>query len=106
MTAYEAQLRIEGENEAPLKVEIDLTDDRLTMTAGGVEIADWERDRIRVNALPDGFHVRAEGELVVLDVSDDAHFALELGLRNAHPTLRRKMSALLRDEQSPYGTQT
>jgi hypothetical protein len=42
--------------------------------------------------------VRAEGEEIVLDVEDEAHFALDLGLRNAHPQLRKKMSALLRDD--------
>jgi hypothetical protein len=51
----------------------------------------------------DGFHVRAEGEEIVLNIEDDARFALDLGLRNAHPNLRRRMSALLRDEP-PRGT--
>jgi hypothetical protein len=53
---------------------------------------------MRIQALPDGFHIRAEGEAIVLDVTDDAEFALELGLRNAHPALRRRMSALMRDD--------
>jgi hypothetical protein len=56
---------------------------------------------MRISALPDGFHIRAEGESVILDVSDEARFAIELGLRNAHPALRQKMAALLRsDEQA------
>ena len=99
MTAYEARLHIEGEGEAPLSVLIDLTDSRLTMSVGDQEVADWARNEIRVSALPDGFHIRAEGEAIVLDVAEDARFALELGLRNAHPTLRRRMSALLREQQ-------
>ncbi len=96
MSAYDARLRIDGTNEAPIHVLIDLTDDRITMTAGEVEVADWARDEIRVSALPDGFHVRAEGEEIILDVTEDARFALDLGLRNAPPYLRRRMSALLR----------
>ncbi|MGB7861654.1 MAG: hypothetical protein WBM90_14255 [Acidimicrobiia bacterium] len=100
MTAYEAKLRIEGENEPPLSVMVDLSDDRMTVSIGDEEVADWARQEMRISALPDGFHIRAEGEMVVLDVTDDAHFALDLGLRNAHPTLRRRMSALLRDDQS------
>ena len=98
MTAYEARLRIEGEAEAPMRVLLDLTDDRLTMTIGEEEVAAWAREEMRISALPDGFHITAEGEAVVLDVEDDAHFALDLGLRNAHPNLRRKMSALLREQ--------
>ena len=100
MSEYEAALRIEGDDEPPLHVEVDLSDDRLTVRAGGVEVAEWERGSMRVSALPDGFHIRAEGEVVVLDVTEDAKFALELGLRNAHPNLRRRMSALLREDRS------
>lgn len=98
MSAYEAWLRISGENEPPLGVEVDLTDERLVVTAGDVAVGDWSRDEVRISALRDGFHLRAEGEEVILDVTDDARFALDLGLRNAHPNLRRRMSALMRDD--------
>jgi hypothetical protein len=98
MTAYDARLHIEGEETQPLPVVVDLTDDRLTMSIGTEEVAVWARDQMRISALPDGFHIRAEGEAVILDVSDDAKFALELGLRNAHPALRRRMAALLRSD--------
>jgi hypothetical protein len=98
MTAYDAQLRLSGTDDAPISVVVDLTDDRLIMTAGDIEVGDWARDQVRVSAMPDGFHVRAEGEEIILDVTDDAHFALDLGLRNAPPILRRRMSALLRSD--------
>lgn len=98
MTAYDAQLQIEGEDTQPLPVVVDLTDNRLTMTVGTQEVAVWDRDVMRISAMPDGFHIRAEGEAVILDVSDDAKFALELGLKNAHPALRRRMAALLRSD--------
>lgn len=98
MTAYDARLQIEGEDTQPLPVVVDLTGERLTMTINDQEVADWAKDEMRIQALPDGFHIRAEGEAIVLDVTDDAQFALELGLRNAHPALRRKMSALMRDD--------
>lgn len=55
-------------------------------------------DEIRASALKDGFHIRAEGEDVILEVDDDARFAVELGLRNAHPDLRKRMAQVLRDE--------
>ena len=100
MTAYEAQLQIEGEGTAPLPVTVDLRGDRLIMSIGDEEVAHWSRDEMRVSALPDGFHIRAEGESVILDVSDDARFAVELGLRSAHPALRQRMAALLRSEST------
>ncbi|MGD2061653.1 MAG: hypothetical protein PVF87_12345 [Acidimicrobiia bacterium] len=99
MTGYDARLQIDGEDGAPIPVVVDLTDNRLRMTIGSEEVADWTRDEMRIQALPDGFHIRAEGEAVVLDVSDDAKFALELGLRNAHPALRKRMAALLRTDE-------
>ena len=98
MAAYEAQLRMDWTDEPPIKVLIDLTDERMTLMSGDVEVADWALSQIRISPMPDGFHVRAEGEEVVLDVTDDAQFALDLGLRHAPPTLRRRMSALLRQE--------
>jgi hypothetical protein len=98
MSAYDAQLRLSGTDDAPISVVIDLTDERIAMTAGDIEVGDWARDQVRVSAMPDGFHVRAEGEELILDVTDDARFALDLGLRNAPPILRRRMSALLRSD--------
>jgi len=98
MSSYDARLRLNGESGLPLGVEVDLTDGRMKVRSGRRELADWEVDQIRVSALQDGFHVRAEGEEVILNVSDDARFAIELGLRTAYPGLRRRMSALMRDD--------
>ncbi|HEX6220448.1 MAG TPA: hypothetical protein VF115_05100 [Acidimicrobiia bacterium] len=99
MTVYDASLRIEGEDSPPLAVVVDLSDDHLKMSVGEQEVADWTREEMRVSAMPDGFHIRAEGEAIILDVTDDAHFAVELGLRNAHPQLRQRMAALLRSDE-------
>ncbi|MDH3249826.1 MAG: hypothetical protein OEQ47_12735 [Acidimicrobiia bacterium] len=96
MSTYEGSLRIPGDDGPPLAVTIDLTGDRLRMSAGDSEIGNWPKSEIRVNALPDGFHLRAEGEEVLLDVTEDAQFAVDLGLRTAPPHLRRRMSALMR----------
>ncbi|MFP4552935.1 MAG: hypothetical protein ACLFRT_03670 [Actinomycetota bacterium] len=101
MSSYDARLQIEGESNGRTPVVVDLTDDRLTMSIGEQEIADWRQDELRIQALPDGFHIRAEGEAIVLDVTDEARFAVELGLRNAHPALRQKMAALMRSEDTP-----
>lgn len=101
MSTFEGRLRVEGDTGPEIGVEIDLDGERMKLAAGGVEIADWSLEEIRVAALQDGFHVRAEGEEVVLEVEDDGHFAIDLGLKTAHPALRRKMSALLREQGTP-----
>jgi hypothetical protein len=98
MSTYEASLRLVGEDGPGLPVVIDLRDDRMGITSGDVEIGDWSRDEVRINADVDGIHIRAEGEEVVLDLTRDAEFAIEVGLRQAPPLLRRKMAQLLRAE--------
>lgn len=97
MPSFEGKLRMPGEDGPGLDVTVDVTDAGMSMVAGSAELGRWRREEIVVNALPDGFHLRAEGELVILDVVDDAAFAVELGLTSAPPLLRRKMASLLRD---------
>lgn len=99
MTSYQAQLQIEGEDAGATPVMVDVTEGRLTLSIGDAEVADWSHDDMRIQALPDGFHIRAEGEAIVLNVTEEARFAVELGLRNAHPALRQKMAALLRSDE-------
>ncbi len=96
MTSYEASLRMRGEDGPGIPVVIDLRNDRLGIVAGDVEIGDWTREELRINAEIDGIHVRAEGEEMVLDLTRDAEFAVELGLRQAPHGLRRRMAQLLR----------
>ncbi|MFO7298626.1 MAG: hypothetical protein DIU67_000350 [Actinomycetes bacterium] len=105
MGTYDGKLRIEGTEEPPINVVVDLTGDHIKVVAGDVEIAEWTKDEIRITDRPDGsFHVLAEGEEIVLDISDDARFAIELGFRGANPYLRRKIGATLRElEQSGGG---
>lgn len=64
----------------PLGVEVDLTGERMVVTSGGKELADWSLDEIRVLSRSDGFHIEAEGEEIVLNVTDGARFARELGI--------------------------
>ena len=96
MTDFVGVLRTRTERDTAIRVVIDLTDERLRLRSGDTEIADWSLDDIRVNALPDGFHIRAEGEEIVLDLIQDAEFAVALGLGSAPVDLARRMS-MVRD---------
>lgn len=95
---YEGSLRIEGDGEPPIRVDIDLDDERIRLAAGEVELGDWALSEIRVDAMTDGFHVRVEGQEIVIEVEEDGRFALDLGLTTGHPALRRRMAALLREQ--------
>lgn len=103
MGTFEGSLKLPGEVGPGLSVVIDLTEDVISLRAGSGDIGSWPREHVRINALDDGFHLRAEGEEVILDVTDDARFALACGLTAGPPLLRRKMSAILREqsEQRP-----
>lgn len=99
MTAYSGTLRMPGDAGLSLGVQIDLSESRIRVVAGDSEIGDWHLDDVLVKAEEDGFHLRAEGEEVILRVDRDAQFAVDLGLRNAPPMLRRRMSAIMRDHE-------
>jgi len=99
MTAYSGQLRMPGESGPSLGVEVDLSESRMRVLAGETEIGNWELADVLVNAEEDGFHVRVEGEEIILRVEQDAEFAINLGLRSAPPVLRRRMSAILREHE-------
>ena len=82
MTSFDARLRLLGQQGLPLGVEVDLTGDRMVVNTDESTVADWQLEDIRIVSLPDGFHVKAEGEEIVLNVSEKTRFAVELGLAN------------------------
>lgn len=96
---FAGRLRTRTERDTAIRVVIDLTSERLRLRSGDTEIADWSLNDIRVNAQADGFHIKAEGEEIILDLSQDAEFAVALGLHSAPVGLARRMS-MVRDRAS------
>lgn len=80
MTSFDARLRLVSQPGLPLGVEIDLTSDRMVITSRNESIGDWPIGDIEVGIQADGFHLVAEGEEIVLNVTDDARFRRELGI--------------------------
>jgi hypothetical protein len=80
MTSFDARLRIIGDTTIPLGVEVDLTGERMVVTTDGNTLANWSLDDIQILARGNGFLIEAEGEEVILNVSDEARFATEIGL--------------------------
>lgn len=78
MTSFDARLRILGESGFPLGVEIDLTGERMVVTTAGRPLADWDLEDIRIVPTPSGFRVDAEGEAVILNVTDSERFTKEI----------------------------
>ena len=96
MVDFAGVLRTSTERDSAIEVVIDLTDERLRLRSGDASLADWSLNDIQVTAQGDGFHIRAEGEEVILDLRQDAEFAVALGLRSAPVDLARRMS-MVRD---------
>ena len=99
MEVFEGSLFTPRDLEHRVHIQVDLTGERFRLVSGNVELGNWSLDEIVVNAQPDGFHLRAEGEEIILEMPRDAEFALALGLRTGPPLLVRKMSSLLREDR-------
>lgn len=97
MSEFDGRLRLLGEKGAGVGIHIDLDDERLHVTSGEVEIGTWSLEDVMILAKEDGFHLRAEGEEVVITTDDDPGFAVAVGVRNAPPLLRRQISERMRE---------
>lgn len=81
MSSYDARLRLVGESGLPLGVEIDLSSERMIVSAAGKPLADWDLENIRIVPTPSGFRIDAEGEAVILNVTDNERFVKEIESR-------------------------
>jgi hypothetical protein len=96
VASFEGSLRNPDESVQPVRVFIDLTDERLRISSGGIEIGNWRLGEIQISAQQDGFHIRRAGEDLVLTMTQDAEFAVTLDLRSVPVGLARRM-AVYRD---------
>jgi hypothetical protein len=67
-------------------VEVDIFHERMKLTAGDRMVADWPIEKLEVTSHADGFHIRVDGEELVLDVAESRRFATELGM-NKEPSV-------------------
>lgn len=79
MTAFDGRLRVLGQPGLPLGVEVDLTRDRMILTTGGNRLADWSLADITISPTASGFRIDAEGEEVILNVTDSDAFTNAIG---------------------------
>lgn len=83
MPSFSARLHLPG-TRLPLSVEVDVSDERMRLTAGDREVADWPMSDIAVAVQSDGFHLTVDNEEIVLNPADSAHFAEVIGLTGAN----------------------
>lgn len=92
MGRYDGSMRGGDPHGRVLQVLVDLSAERMLLHSDSTILADWSLDDLLIRGEDDGFHVRVEGEEVIISTNDDPGLALELGLRSASPRLRRQMA--------------
>jgi hypothetical protein len=90
-------VRIAGEPEAGVHVEIHLEHEELRLVSGYGELGRWPLSELGIAAKLDGFHLRIEGEELIVSTNDDARFALALGIRSSNSPRLNRLLANARD---------
>jgi len=80
LSSFNARLRLPGHSRLPLGVEVDILNERMTLTAGERTVANWPLDKLEIVVRADGFHIRVDGEEMVLNVTESKSFAAALGV--------------------------
>lgn len=87
MGQFQASLRMPGDSRA-LAAVVLLHEGRLQVASGDHVIGDWAIDTIEISQIPEGIRVAAEGEVLLLDISDRATFEQEAAAHNKAPGRR------------------
>lgn len=87
MGQFQASLRMPGDSRA-LAAVVLLHEGRLQVASGDHVIGDWAIDTIEISQIPEGIRVAAEGEVLLLDISDRATFEQEAAAHNRVPGRR------------------
>ncbi len=80
MSTFTARLRLPGRTKLPLSVEVDIQHERMTLTSGDRTVGVWPLADLEVVSQSDGFHIRLDGDEVVLNVAEPKRFAAALGI--------------------------
>jgi hypothetical protein len=86
-------VRMAGEADTGIRVEVHLDDETMSLVSPYGELGRWPLEGLGISARIDGFHIKVEGEELVLSTNDDARFAIAVGLRSAtSPRLVRQLA--------------
>lgn len=90
-----------GEHGPGLDVVLDLEGERILIRSTSQVLGEWALSDIGIRGRDDGFHLLIEGEEVIVSCTDEAGFALAVGLHSATPALRRRIAAGLKPTNVP-----
>lgn len=101
MSSFDGRLHMPGYSRIPLGVEVDITDERMTLTSGQRTIGAWSLKEVDIASMSDGFHIKLDDEEVVLSVFESERFASELG-----PAVRKATPAMAVSSVAANGART
>jgi hypothetical protein len=91
-------VRMAGETDTGIRVEIHLDSESLSLASKHGVLGTWSLSNVGVSAQPDGFHIKVEGEEILLSTNDDARFAIAIGLRSSSSPRLNRLLAHARDD--------
>lgn len=86
------KVRMRGDVGPGVTVRVLAERARLRIVSGNELVGEWAVSEIGINALQDGFNIKAEGEEFFLRTEDDAALADELGVIAVSPRLGRRLA--------------
>jgi hypothetical protein len=92
MGTFTASLRAIGDVRA-LPATLKLEEGRLSIAAGDTEIGTWQLDEIKLEPIPTGYRMTAEGDVILIELKDVNGFneAMEVGTKRRRriPSMRK-----------------
>ena len=85
-------VRMRGDSGPGVAVVVLVDEGRLRLLSGNEFVGEWDLEELGIQALQDGFAIRAEGEEFVLTAADDVGLAEEMGLVAASSRLARRVA--------------
>jgi hypothetical protein len=89
----DGNVRMRGDIGPGVAVRVLADRGRIRLVSGNELVGDWQVSQIGVNALNEGFNIKAEGEEFVLRTEDDVALAEEIGVAAASPRLARRLAS-------------
>ena len=100
MGQFQGSLRLPGDSR-PLPATFQLSEGRLQVASGDHIIGDWPVDTIDISHVPEGIRVKAEGEVLLLDISDRDAFTQAAASLTQKPKRAQPAQAGCKDASHP-----
>jgi hypothetical protein len=111
MSEFTGNLRLARDPTTSVAADVVVEADRIVLNSGTSQIGDWGRQEVDIDVSVDGFRLRADGEDLILDVTDPEGFAAAVGIPafqphrdDPAPGPRRAKSATGKKGRGPFPT--